>query len=301
MSFESKNDDEWDSYDDNDDGWGDDDELDITNNMMNMKISGDLDLDTGGYEVCVENQKYSKLITIEMGMFAEILKIYTNISIDVIKIHIIYNYRLIPDRLRVFIDNKPTETDALILCKLTKIMNEMKLDLSSKFIPKICKRFVRYFQHDIYHKCYICDNVGVVDKNIFNNKLILNLCGSLLCICNSFISQNFIVEEELMTNPDRLEFMLYLFIYSCHVNRIPCILPENTELSEVIKILETLPSMEELRKVEDLKKILTGELYSILSWLIFTYMNKVEYIKTNKKQVIEFTSVTSYRKHPILI
>lgn len=277
----SDNDDDWESPDDD---WGETtitefDELKIDINQIN--------LNTNEYEVSVDLFSLSNLICIYIGMFSEILKVYTNITLEVITLKIIYDHKFNIQSIRVFCNNeKPKETDILILCKIEKIIKNMKLNVTDNFIPKICKRLMYYFQRDIFYQCYICDKCGVVDKNIFDDKLILNLCGDLLCICNSFISQNFIVEEEIMNHPCRLELMLYLFIYSCNVNRLPCILPDNTNLNEVLEILSTLPQLNELKNIKNLKSNLNPQLYSILSWLIFTYVNKIRLNNENRKELV---------------
>lgn len=285
--------DEWenDDWEENpNDDWGD-----LVEDIGELHISGKsrVNINKGNYsdeDIKIEIEDQYNIIKIDVNILYEIFKIFTNVSLENIKINIIFENDLEIRRITVNTDIRNedlTPTDILILCKINKIIRNMKLDLREKFILKIMHQIVTYISNDIYKRCYICDNMGVVDKNIFNNKVILNLCGSLTCITNSFISKNFIVEEEIMTNWDRFEVMLYLFMYSCYVNRIPCILPDDTDLNNVIKILSTLPPIEMIKNAENLKLMFSEELYSILSWLIFTYLNKVEFIKRTKN-FIEF-------------
>lgn len=279
--MEYKSSEEWESDDIS--NWESDD-------IEDKNIKSRINKNIGNYskkDVNIEIEEYYNLIKIDINIFKKVFEIFTNVKLNILNIKIFFNDNLKVTKLKLLnkgIDEL-TSTDYLILSKLNKIITNLKIDLEKEFILEIMDNIVSYISNDIYNCCYICNNVGVAD-NILNNKLVFNLCGSLLCITNSFISQKYIVEEEIKENSDRFEFMLYLFIFSCYVNRIPCILPKDTDLNKVMEILSTLPSIESIKNEKNLKKILTNDLYSILSWLIFTYLNKINLFEKSYKQII---------------
>lgn len=245
------------------DDWGDIDNCCILMNQLNLnhKID-DIEIING-----------NKLIIIRADMYKEFFKIYENLNLKTFEIWIMLDEMIKIIDIKIKSKDKDlTTTDSLILCKLEKILKNTKIDLTKEFVPLLIKKITRYLTNDIYDFCYICGKRGIMSKNDGLNILVLNLCGDLLCITNSFISDGVIFQEELSKNMERFKLMLYLFIYSCKVNRIPCILPENIDLKNVLKLLENLPKFDEIKYMEC---ELDNSLYSLMSWLIFTYKDKI--------------------------
>ena len=159
--------------DDWEEDFEDNDWDDFVEDMNDLKIDKSvINLTTGHYnnkdlKVSIDNR--CNLINMEIYLLNEIFRMFTNIDIEILKINIIFDNRFRIERLKVFSD-KYSETDILILCKLNKRLKNLNLDLKKDFIIKIMDNITEYLCYDIYNKCYICDNVGVVDRNIFNNK-----------------------------------------------------------------------------------------------------------------------------------
>ena len=181
------------------------------------------------------------------------------------KLKIIFNEKLkiINTIIEDEITSKCLHVDEVKFLKLKMEKILRTLDLTNDFLSEIIIRMDYYFTTSS-KLCYICNKKCIINTNN------LNFCGDLICITNSCMF-NFELFNEISFNSHRFEFMLYLFMCSIYENRMPCILPKDTNLKEVIKLLSKLKSI----KINDINE-LDPDLTGLLSWLVVSYKNKID-------------------------
>lgn len=278
----SNSDSEWNDIEDE---WSDiEDNWDIPNNNI-------IDLNTNNLDIKVIHEENYRIIKLKNNSYSSLFKNINNISINELNILISYteNYKIF--NINVYIENKETKTDILILNKLNNKLKNINIDLSNNFISKINDIISEFFNNDIFNKCFLCEKININENHFIDNCFIINICNDLKCIFNSYIFSEDIVNDELKNQKNRLELMLYLFTYSCYINRIPSILPENTNLMKILNLIKKLDSLNNINF--KLYNNLDNELKSLISWLIvkYKYSQKIHFFKEEydmKNKVLKY-------------
>lgn len=267
-------------YVDEDDSW------DESDNLSNWDEEEKLEINMyTTYKINVQNHELSKLIELNIETFADYFKKFGNIFFRHFRILILYDLKMNITDIRIKCINNVEElniNNKVLISKLEKIINAKKINLNEPFIDDIIDSFYLYFKYTIQHTCFMCDKIATYRNSKYLNA---NLCGNMLCLANSFVSDLFLLQTEVENNPERFRFMLYLFLYSCAINRVPNILPDNTNLEE---ILELFKDIEDINDLDKLLLIGNNNLIILLNWLIFTYNDIITLSDKSTKNNIIF-------------
>ena len=242
--------------------------------------------------IWIENITESNILNIEIKLYPYIIKkTYENIDFGDIQLKCLYkenDLKIYKTQITRYLDK---ELDSKEEEKQEEELNKQRfLDKLEKKIHKILVNksiiefnisdvviFIqRFFNFSIDNTCFFCDkHVQPIKRGkTFEEFLILNNCGSLICLTNNCSIG--IIERELVNNAERFKIMLYLFLVSCLHKRVPSIMPDNTDVSVILeKFYEFPPIKVLLYNVFGIRKLIDGQTYNILSWLITQYDEKI--------------------------
>lgn len=263
------------------------------NNDSETESSDWSDCDEEDWDECIDRNKFDDLsfinldekititkissiensIIIKTSVYKEFFEQYKNINIREIKITISVDKYLNINNITIKKNNIDYEkNDSYILCKLEKILNKSNIIISDNLIFDLNNILYVFFHKQLFNDCFICDKPGIIKYKHDYKIITFNFCGDMLCLSNSFLSDKSVLLYNLENDYKKFTFMLYLFIYSCFINRMPCILPENTDLNEILTLFSEIKSIENMKN-----EILTysSDLISLLNWLIITYTDKI--------------------------